>query len=303
MQIIKNLSDIKKEYVGLFGLFIVTIFWGFGFVWVDITVNTIRPPYIVGIRMAIASLIIFLIFMPKILKTTKKDILYSIPIAIALFLGFILQTYAAEYMTVGKVSFFTGANVVMVPFLSFFIFKTDLSIKSFLCAIIAIVGLGILALEKDFSIKLYDIFGLLCALFLAMHITLVGNAARKIDAIILTFWQLFIAAILSFAFGFIINEPISISSFSTNVILSLIALGLFSTFIAYALQNICQKYTTASKASLVLSLESFIGAVLGIIILGELFSMRLLVGGGLVLLAIIISEINFKVLRTFKLHD
>ena len=298
MKIMKNLSDTKKEYVGLLGLFIVTIFWGFGFVWVDITVNTIRPPYIVGIRMAIASLIMFLIFMPKILKTTKKDILYSTPIGIALFLGFILQTYAAEYMTVGKVSFFTGANVVMVPFLSFFIFKTDLSIKSFLCAIIAIVGLGILALEKDFSIKLYDIFGLLCALFLAMHITLVGNASRKIDAIILTFWQLFIAAILSFAFGFIINEPISISSFSTNVILSLIALGLFSTFIAYALQNICQKYTTASKASLVLSLESFIGAVLGIIILGELFSMRLVVGGGLVLLAIIISEVNFKVLRT-----
>lgn len=294
MKKIKNLSRSKKEYIGLLGLFIVTIFWGFGFVWVNITVETIRPPYIVGIRMAVASFIMLLVFMPRILKTTKKDIICSIPISIALFLGFTLQTYASEYMTVGKVAFFTGANVVIVPFLAFFIFKSNLRARSFVCAIIAIAGLAILTLEKNFGMKLYDIFGLLCALFFAAHITLVGDASKKVDARILTFWQLFITSILSFSFGLIINEPIHLSSFSSNIILSLIFMGLFSTSIAYMLQNVCQKYTTASKASLVLSLESFTGALLGIIILGEMFSVRLVIGAGLILLAIVISEINLN---------
>ncbi len=62
------------------------------------------------------------------------------------------------------------------------------------------------------------------------------------------------------------------------------------------MQNVCQKYTTASKTSLVLSLETFNGAMLGILILGEIFTFRLVVGGVTILLAIFISEMNMDFL-------
>ena len=42
-------------------------------------------------------------------------------------------------------------------------------------------------------------------------------------------------------------------------------LGVFSTMIALLLQTVCQKYVPASKASLILSLESVFGCICGII--------------------------------------
>lgn len=289
-----NLTAEKKEYIGLAGLLLTTIFWGFGFVFVSTAVEAVRPPYIIGMRMLIASILLFFIFMPKILKTTKLDLIYSIPTAVALFLGFTLQTYAAENMTVGKVAFFTGSNVVIVPFLAFTIFKHRLRIKSFVCAALAIAGIAVFSLNENFTIERYDIFGIMCAFFFAFHIALVGEFSKKIDVLRFTFWQLFFTSILAFSFGIIIGEPISKSQFSGDIIFSIAYLGVFSTCVCYILQNVCQKYTTASKASLVLSLEAFTGATLGIIILGESISIRLVLGAVLIFSAIIISEIHFK---------
>ncbi len=289
-----NLSAEKKEYVGIAGLFLTTIFWGFGFVFVSTAVDAVRPPYVVGMRMLIASIILFFVFMPKILKTKKQDILYSIPTGVALFLGFTLQTYAAEKMSVGKVAFFTGSYVVMVPFLTFLLFKHKLRIKSFVCAALAICGLAILSLNEHFSIERYDIFGILCALFFALHIAFVDEFVKKTDVLVFTFWQLLFTSVLAFSFGFAIGEPISKEQFSGDIVFSIAYLGVFSTFVCYCLQNVCQKYTTASKASLVLSLEAFTGACLGVIMLGEDVSLRLVFGAILIFSAIIISEVNFK---------
>ncbi len=289
-----NLSYEKKEYIGLAGLLLTTIFWGFGFIFVSTAVNAVRPPYIVGMRMLIASIILFFIFMPKILKTTKQDFIYSIPTGVALFLGFTFQTYAAENMIVSKVAFFTGSNVVMVPFLAFLLFKHKLRIKSFICAALAICGIAVFSLNSDFSIELYDMFGIVCAFFFALHIALVAEFSKKTNVLVFTFWQLLFTSILAFLFGFIIGEPISVEQFSGDIIFSIAYLGVFSTFVCYCLQNVCQKYTTASKASLVLSLEALTGASLGIILLGESISIRLVFGAILIFSAIIISEVNFK---------
>ncbi len=293
-----DLSTEKKEYIGLAGLLLTTVFWGFGFVFVSTAVDNVRPPYIVGMRMLLASIILFLIFMPKILKTTKKELIYAIPTGIALFLGFTFQTYAAEKMTVGKVAFFTGSNVVMVPFLTFLIFKHKLRIKSFICAALAICGIAVFSLNENFGIERYDIFGIVCAFFFALHIALVGEFSKKTNVLVFTFWQLLFTSIFAFSFGFIIGEPISSNQFTGDIIFSIAYLGIFSTFVCYCLQNVCQKYTTASKASLVLSLEAFTGATLGIIILGEAISIKLIFGAILIFSAIIISEVNFKTSST-----
>ena len=67
--------------------------------------------------------------------------------------------------------------------------------------------------------------------------------------------------------------------------------------IALLLQTVCQKYVPASKASLILSLESVFGCICGIIFLHEALSERILAGFVLIFGAILLSEVKPAFLR------
>lgn len=288
---IKNI--LKKENLATIGLLLTAFIWGYGFVAVKIIVSEVPPFYLVGGRMTFAFVLIFIVFFKKIFSTSVKDILYSLPVGIALYMGFSMQTYASTIISAGKVAFFTGANVVFVPFLAWILFKQHVHIKSFAAAALAIIGLGFLTLGEGLRLLPSDIFGILCAVFFSFHITLVGIISKKIDPIRLTFWQMLIASVLSFSSAFAAKNPLpDIGILSHETIISFLYLGLFSTFAAFVLQNVCQKYTNPSRASLLLSLEAFFGAVCGIIFLHEVLSKNILIGGGLIFLAIVICEID-----------
>ncbi len=52
------------------------------------------------------------------------------------------------------------------------------------------------------------------------------------------------------------------------------------------------QYTTATKAAIILSTESFFGMVLSVIFLHEVLTGRMIIGAVLILLAILIAEIK-----------
>jgi drug/metabolite transporter (DMT)-like permease len=81
------------------------------------------------------------------------------------------------------------------------------------------------------------------------------------------------------------------------VIIAMLYLGIGSTMIAFLLQNIGQKYTEPSTASLLLSMESVFGVVFSIIFLGEVLTTRMLIGCALILIAIIMAETKFEFLK------
>ncbi len=73
--------------------------------------------------------------------------------------------------------------------------------------------------------------------------------------------------------------------------LSVTYLGIVGTAIAYYLQILCQKYASPTTASIILSLEAVFGAILAMIILGEAFTLRIIVVAIAILVAILISEL------------
>ena len=290
----------KRALIADLGLLITALVWGSGFVAVKNALDSLSPMNIMVFRFGIATILTTLFFYKKVVKVEKKDLLPGILIGLFLFLGFATQTIGLQYTTAGKQAFLTGTNVVMVPFIFWLISRQQPDKYSIIAAFLMLAGIGFLTLDHQFSIALNfgDVLTLICALFFACHITLVGYFAKKYDPIKITVIQFGTACLLSLLWMFTIEGgKLMVPSSGLNEVLFL---GVFSTFVAFVIQNVAQKYTNPSHAALILSLESFFGSLLSILLLGEVFNSTMIVGSVIIFLAIITAETKWSFLKGGK---
>jgi drug/metabolite transporter (DMT)-like permease len=283
----------KKEiFIADIALVFVALFWGIGFVAMKEAIKIIPLFYLLAMRFFLSSLITALIFRKKIRHITYHDIKSGLIIGIFLFLGFVTQTLGLQYTTAGKLAFLTCTYVVIVPFQSWFVQKIFPGMKSFIASAICLLGMAFLTLQKDLSIGAGDILGLICAFFFAGHIVSVEYYAKKKDPIVMTVIQMGFVALFSFFLAIFLEIfPVKISNIA---ILSLLYTVFFCTIFAFLIQNVAQKITPSTHTSIILSLESVFGALSGIIMIGEKFTLFMFIGSVLILIAVIISKLHVE---------
>ena len=185
----KNKKTLEK--LGTLGIFLTALIWGYSFVAVKVVVEKVPPFYLVGFRNLIGGLFLAIIFFRYFKMTKLKDILLSLPVGVALFFGFFFQTMGAQFITASKVAFFTGSNVIFVPFLAWIIYKKRPHISSFVAAIITIIGLYFLTLANGLNeVKIGDLFAILCAVVFAIHLILIDAIIEYVNGILMAIWQL-----------------------------------------------------------------------------------------------------------------
>lgn len=284
--------SIKKVIFADLSLLLVALLWGGGFVAVKDAVSSIPPFYMIAIRFGVSSLILSSVFWKRFKKVNKEEIKTGIFVGIFLFLAFSAQTMGAQFTTAGKQAFLTGANVVIVPFLSWIIYGETLEIYSIIASILCLIGIGFLTLQEDTPINIGDILTLVCAIFFAIHITLLGHYVKENDAIILAIIQMLTASIIALIFA-LIFEPYP-KIVPKSVYTSMIYIIVFSTMLAFLIQTIAQKYTTSNHASIILCLEAVFGSILAVIFLEDVFTPNMIIGCILIFIGIIITETKFK---------
>jgi len=285
----------KKSILADMSLLIVAIFWGGGFIAVKDALDSLTPFYIMTMRFGISVIIMIFIFRKKIKLITRNELKIGTLVGLLLFLGFAAQTVGMKYTTAGKNAFLTGTNVVIVPFLYWVISKKKPDCYSLTSAFMCFIGIGMLTLDGGIHIGLGDSLTLLCAVFFAAHIVSVGFFIKKMDAILLIIIQLGIAAVLS-TIAALIYEPMP-QPLSSNTMFAIGYLAIFSTMIAFFIQNVAQKYTTPTHAAIILCLESVIGSILSVIMLKEIFTSKMILGCLTIFIAIITTETKWNFLK------
>jgi drug/metabolite transporter (DMT)-like permease len=132
---------------------------------------------------------------------------------------------------------------------------------------------------------------LLGALFWAGHVQYIANYSPGLDAIQLSFVQALITSLISFVVGFISEELVWASVLAA--IWPILYGGVISIGIAYTMQVIAQQSAKPTPAAILLSLESVFAAFWGWLFLKEILSPRTLLGSGLMLAGMILSQIRF----------
>lgn len=289
--------DKKKVLFADLSLLLVAAVWGGGFVAVKDALDNISPFYIMSMRFSIATILMCLIFWKKIKNIKKQDLIAGLVIGVILFSAFAFQTVGLQYTTAGKQSFVTAVYVVMVPFLYWIVSRKTPGKYNIISAFICLIGIGFLTLNPNEGLALGkgDILTLACALLFAAHIVAVGHYAEKSDPVILTILQLGVSAVISICFALVLEKPPI--SMGKEVITPIIYLAIFSTFVAYLVQNVAQKYTYSTHAAIIMCLESVFGSLLSVIILSEDFTAKMVFGCIMIFIAIIISETELDFLK------
>ena len=292
-----NISK-KKSILADMSLLLVAIVWGGGFIAVKGALDSISPFYIMAMRFGISVIIMLLFFRKKIKHITKNQLTVGTLVGLLLFLGFAAQTIGMKYTTAGKNAFLTGTNVVIVPFLYWAISKRKPDTYSLVSAFLCFIGIGMLTLDGGIRIGLGDGLTLLCAVFFAAHIVSVGFFTEKVGAITLVIIQLGSAAVFSLIAA-LIFEPMP-TALNSDTIFAIGYLSIFSTMIAFIIQNVAQKYTTSTHAAIILCLESVFGSILSVYMLNEIFTSKMIIGCLTIFLAIITTETKWDFLKKKK---
>lgn len=278
-----------KKYLGILGLLTVTIIWGGGFVASDMALETLTPFQIMAIRFLIAAVIMTALGRKQIKTITKEEMKCGFWLGAALFGGFALQIIGLQYTTASKNAFLTATNVVLVPFIALVIYHKKIAFQSLIGAVMALVGAGILSLNSNLSLGIGDALTLLCAVCFALQIFLTGEYVGRIRPTVLNFLQMATACGLSFV-GLILAGDFGFHA-SLKSILAVLYLGVVSTTITYLLQTVSQKYVDETKSAIILSLEAVFGTIFSVILLQEQVTVRMILGSGLILMAVIVSQL------------
>lgn len=278
-----------RKYLAIAGLIAVTVIWGGGFVASDMALESLRPFQIMTIRFLLASILMGAAGIRDLRGLRFEEIRAGVLMGSALFVGFAFQIVGLQYTTPSKNAFLTALNVVMVPFIAFVILKKKIGIKSIAGAVMAIVGVGLLSLEKNLTLGIGDALTLVCAVGFAFQIFLTSEFVKKYRAVALNFVQMLTAVVLSFASLFLFGE--TEFHVSAKGWLSVLYLGVISTALCYLLQTASQKYVDETKAAIILSMESVFGTLFSILILHEQVTLRMVCGCVIILAAVIVSNL------------
>ncbi|AWZ49412.1 EamA family transporter [Clostridiaceae bacterium 14S0207] len=278
-------------------LFICAIIWGGGFPATDIALRGgLRPFYGMGFRFSIAFVLLSIVFYKKLKNINKQDIKGGLVVGFVVFLAFAVQTIGLQYTTPGKQAFLTGLYVVIVPFLYWMLTKHAPDKYQFIGTALCLIGTCLLTLNKGFCITKGDTLSILGAVFFALNIVVAEYYNKKSDPVVITIIQMGVSAVCSFLAAIICKE--TSPAFATlHGWLGVIYLGIFSTMIAYIIQNVALKYTSSTEAAIILSLETVFGSLFSAILLGEQFTLKMIVGCLIIFIALITAETKWSFLK------
>ena len=253
------LTDKNKS---LIALFFSALFFGSTFLIVKNLLVSFSPTFIVFMRYVIASIFFLIIGGIPNARSLRPGILMGI----FLWLGYITQTQGLLTTSTINSGVVTGFYVVLTPFFSKFINKTELHKKNYIYSFLGFLGIVLISIT-DISQIFGNIFTIICAFSYAMHIVLVERYIEDLNISQLMFVQSFIGSLLCIPF----IELNQINNFDEYWI-PIVFLGLVVNVCAFYLQLYGQKVIKASTSALILSLEAIFALFIGILLAGEVLN-------------------------------
>ncbi|MEG6522263.1 DMT family transporter [Desulfotomaculum sp. 1211_IL3151] len=271
-------------------LLAVSFVWGVTFVVVQDALSGIGPYYFIGIRFAIAFAFLALIYGKRFRNIDKATLKAGSFIGVFLFMGYAFQTVGLKYTTASNAGFITGLAVVLVPLFTALITKKIPSLVLIFGVTSATLGLGLLSIGDNLSIRFGDILCFFCAICYAAHIILVGKYAPKHDPVLLAILQVGVVAVISLSFG-VARETLP-AEFTRPVWTGLLITAIPATALAFLIQNSVQRFTSATHTAIIFITEPVFAAATGWLWAGEVLSPRQWVGCLLILVGMLIAELK-----------
>ena len=289
------MKKLVKRYIAESGLLLIGILWGMGFVTVKIGLNAgMNTFYLMWLRFLGSFVLLSILFRKKIKKVSKDDLKAGVILGIIQYFGYVFQTYGAAHTTVGKNAFFTAINVIIVPYIFWILNKKRPDIFSFSASIICMIGVGIISFTH---LNKGDVMTIISAFFFALQVAYTGYFGRKVHPMNLVLLQMLVGGLLFAGTQFATSGLREVIPLHGETLMAIIYAVVFSTAIPMLLQIYCQRLTTATRASILMSTESMFAPIFAFFVLGEIMTLRVALGAVFILFSVVVSETKLGMVK------
>lgn len=98
----------NKSLFAELGLLLITVIWGSAFVVVKNAAGTVPVNYIIAIRFGIATILLLIVFFPRLKKMNLRTVQSGAVLGTLLYLAYYFQTIGVKYTTAGNNAFLTA---------------------------------------------------------------------------------------------------------------------------------------------------------------------------------------------------
>ncbi|WP_114854353.1 DMT family transporter [Brachybacterium sp. YJGR34] len=284
----RALTALEPKLLAVLALVLVTAIWGSTFVIIKDAITTVDPSDFLFVRFLLASAVLGGLLWRRLLRTPHRAALIGVGIGGVYGLAQLLQTWGLASTSASVSGFLTGAYVVLTPFVAFLVVRSRVTGRSMAASVIALVGIAVLSLT-GLAVGGGEALTLLSAVVYALHIVLVGRFAHDLDAIDLTAFQMFgITAVVGVA-AIPGGVPMPTDAGAWGAILYT---ALVASIGVLFLQSWAQRHVSAAATAVVMALEPIFATLFAIAFGGEVVTGRLLLGGALILGAILLATVG-----------
>ena len=243
------------------------------------------------LRFIIASLMLFIYIRSKkiSLKLNKKQLFIILALgSVGYSMTSIFLFMSYNYISVGLATMMLYTYPAIVTIMSFVIYKEKLYAKKMLCLALSVLGVYILIDLGNVSLNIKGILlALSSAIVYSIYVLGVSlNEIKKINSYVIIFYVSVVSSITTLIAAICTNNlNFHIQYYG---LVSIVLLALISTVVALMtfLQGV--KIIGPSNAAIFSTLEPIVSLILGVIILGEPLSKRIIIGSIFIVVSILI---------------
>lgn len=288
------MTDARRLKADL-ALLAICAIWGSTFVVVKNALADASPLVFLVLRFTLASALLLLVFRRTAALRQPGVGRAALVVGSLLCAGYIFQTVGLQYTTPAKSAFITSLSSVLVPVLIVLLFRRRPGAWALAGLAVAAVGSYFLTVPPgEFRVARGDLITFFCTVGFAGHIVAVGHYAPRFAYTTLAVAQV-LAALLCTAVALPLaglsglETPLLV--WSGRLLVALVVTAALATVLAFSVQTWAQQFTPPAHTALLFTTEPVFAALTSYLALGERLDGRGMLGAGLILAGVLLSEL------------
>ena len=222
----------------------------------------------------------------SLLRLGRRGWAQGVVLGLTLAGGYVLQTFGLRYTSAAISGFLTGLQVVFTPLLAWLLFRHRPAARAVVATMLALAGLAVMSLH-GLSFGLGELLTVGAALLFAGQIVGLGFWSSAEDAYGLATVQLLTVAVCCWL-ATLPDGPRAPARLSDWV--AIVVTAVVATAIAFVVQSWAQSQLSTTGAAVVLTMEPVFAALVAWSV-GEKLGWSVVLGGGLVVVAMLVVEL------------
>ena len=264
----------------------VTAAWGSTFFLTKDLLERVPVLDYLAIRFAIASVAVFVLFPRAVGRLSRESRRSAVVLGVLYGVAQILQTAGLAHTAASVSGFITGLYVVATPLFAAVLLRQRIGALTWGAVVLALAGLGVLTLS-GFSVGYGEALTFVSALLYALHIVGLGAWSNAREAMGITIIQLVVIAVVCFVAS--VPDGIVLPATTADWV-SVVYMALVAGALAMAAQTWAQAHLPPTRSAIIMSMEPVFAAFFAVLLGGEVLTARMLLGGAMVLTAMLVVE-------------